>query len=110
MNMTRKTLYWKLTLAFILVAFLATAMSAIFVRVTSQDRLAQLIFDQQRQNMLQSLQNYFSTNGSWEGVNASWEEMQKQTFTTAYPPPPGGSPRPTPDSQKGPSDRERRNL
>jgi two-component system, OmpR family, sensor histidine kinase BaeS len=107
---TRKSLYWKLTLAFILVAFLATAMAAVFVRVTSQDRLVQLIFDQQRQSMLQSLKNYYATNNSWDGVSDVWGEMQKQTFPTSYPPPAGGEPRPTPDPQKAPPERERRNL
>ncbi|MEI8131660.1 MAG: HAMP domain-containing protein, partial [Leptolinea sp.] len=110
MKIIRKSLYWKLTLAFILVAFSATAMAAVFVRVTSQDRLAQLIFDQQRENMMQSLKNYYAANGSWNGVSATWNEMQKQSFPTPYPPPSGEESRPTPDTKRPPPERERRNL
>jgi hypothetical protein len=110
MKLNRRSLYWKLTLAFILVSFIATAMAAIFVRVTSTDRLAQLIFDQQRASMLLSLENYYAATGSWTGVSTTWDEMQKQTFPTPYPPPPNETPRPTPDPQKIDSGREKRNL
>ena len=100
MKLNRRSLYWKLTLAFILVALVATAMAAIYIRVSSQESLSKLIFDQQRESMLLSLENYYAANGSWTGVNNTWDEMQKQTFPTPYPPPPDETPRPTPDPEK----------
>ncbi len=106
--MNRKSLYWKLTLAFIGVAFSATAMAAIFVRVSTNDSLAQFIIDQQRSSMIQSLSNYFTEHGSWDGVENSWEDMQRQTIPTPNPSDPTKEPGPEPD--KPFTDRFRRNL
>ncbi len=108
MKMNRKSLYWKLTLAFIGVAFSATAMAAIFVRVSTNDSLAQFIIDQQRSSMIQSLSNYFTEHGSWDGVENSWEDMQRQTIPTPNPSDPTKEPGPEPD--KPFTDRFRRNL
>jgi len=80
MNVTRKSLYWKLTLAFVVVAFSATAMAAIFVRFTTNDSLAKFIIDQQRSSMIQALSDFYSANGSWDGVETSWEVMQRQSI------------------------------
>jgi len=38
-----KNLYWKLTVAFMLVAFITAGMVAVFIRLTSADRLSQLM-------------------------------------------------------------------
>lgn len=110
MNLTRKTLYWKLTLAFILVAFSATAMAAIFVRLTTNDSLAQFIIDQQRSNMIESLKNYYTTHGSWEGVNLSWDDMQRQTLPTPNPSAPTKEPAPQPEIGKPNNEKFHRNL
>lgn len=110
MNVTRKSLYWKLTLAFILVAFSATAMAAIFVRLTTNDSLAQFIIDQQRSSMIQSLQNYYSVHGSWDGVDQSWEDMQRQTIPTPNSPAPTKEPGLEPLPVKPDGERFRRNL
>lgn len=96
MNVTSKSLYWKLTLAFIVVAFSATAMAAIFVRVTTNNSLAQFIIDQQRSNMVQSLSNYYIEHGSWDGVDKVWEDMQRQTIPTPNPSEPTKVPGPEP--------------
>ncbi|MCC6146033.1 MAG: hypothetical protein IT308_00540 [Anaerolineaceae bacterium] len=50
-----KTLYWKLALAFVVVAFTTAALVAVFIRITSVSRLMQLIMDQQRGAMEQAL-------------------------------------------------------
>ncbi len=110
MNVTRKSLYWKLTLAFILVAFSATAMAAIFVRLTTNDSLAQFIIDQQRSSMIQSLRNYYSIHGSWDGVDQSWEDMQRQTIPTPNSPAPTKEPGLEPLPVKPDGERFRRNL
>lgn len=97
MNVTRKSLYWKLTLAFVVVAFSATAMAAIFVRVTTNDSLAKFIIDQQRSTMIQSLSNYYAVHGSWDGVEASWEVMQRQSIPTPNSTEPTKVPAPQPE-------------
>ena len=75
-----KSLYWKLTLAFMLVAFITAALVAVFIRLGSADRLRQLIVEQQRGSLEQALQDYYTANGSWAGVDASWREIQFQAF------------------------------
>ena len=71
-----KSLYGKLTLAFVLVAFVTAALVAIFIRITSADRLTQLIVDQQRTSLEQSLSAYYQANGSWEGIDQNWTRIQ----------------------------------
>jgi signal transduction histidine kinase len=71
-----KSLYWKLTLAFMLVAFTTAALVALFIRLTSADRLFQLIMDQQRSSLEQALSVYYASNGSWDGVDKSWQQIQ----------------------------------
>ena len=72
----RLSLYWKLTLAFILVAVTTTGLVAVAIRLTSANSLNQLIFDQQRATMQQALSDYYSTNSSWNGVASYWDQMQ----------------------------------
>ena len=76
-----KSLYWKLTLAFMLGAFMTAALVALFIRLTSADRLSQLILDQQRSSVGQALQEYYTAHGSWEGVDQNWRQLQFSTFT-----------------------------
>ncbi len=77
-----RNLYWKLTLAFILVAFTTTALAAVFIRITSANRLTQLIIDQQVSSLQTSLSTYYTSNGAWNGVAQSWSQMQLRTFPT----------------------------
>jgi signal transduction histidine kinase len=72
----RLSLYWKLTLAFILVAVTTAGLVAIAIRVSSASSLNQLIFDQQRASMQQALADYYSSNGSWNGVAGYWNQLQ----------------------------------
>ncbi|NMB53140.1 MAG: cell wall metabolism sensor histidine kinase WalK [Leptolinea sp.] len=89
MKRFQKSLYWKLTIAFLIVAFSASAMSAIYIRFNSQGSLWQLLIDQQHETIQQSLQNYYAVNGSWDGVVDTWDAIQRQVIPTPYPPPPG---------------------
>ncbi len=75
--MINKSLYWKIALAFVLVAFITAAMVAVFIRVTSVDRLTQLVFDQQRDSLTTILANYYQTNGSWDGLLKNWPQLQR---------------------------------
>ncbi|HVN54621.1 MAG TPA: ATP-binding protein [Anaerolineaceae bacterium] len=87
-----KSIYWKITLAFMLVAFTTAALVGVFIRLSSADRLSQLIVDQQRSNLEQTLSAYYAANGSWDGVDKSWRELQVKTAQTA------GQYRPGPDN------------
>ena len=91
------TLVWKMTLAFILVAVTSLAVVAIFIRLTSNDRLIELILDQQRSDLKISLADYYQSKGSWNGIADEWQRLQfsarRETpspDTTDYPnqPPP----------------------
>ncbi len=83
MNLMRKSLYWKLTLAFMLVAVITAGLVAVFIRVTSADRLSALIIDQQRDSLEQELVSYYQTNGSWDGVQENWMDLQRQSAAPA---------------------------
>jgi len=80
----RKSLYWKLTLAFILVAFITTALVAVFIRVTSADSLSQLIIQQQRSSLNQALVDYYLTYGSWNGIANAWDQLQSQSGPISF--------------------------
>jgi signal transduction histidine kinase len=87
-----KSIYGKLTLAFMLVAFTTAALVALFIRLTSADRLMQLIIDQQRSSLEQALQDYYTANGSWEEVAENWQQIQSLTLPTPESPPPDHPP------------------
>lgn len=74
----RKSLYLKLTLAFMLVAFFTASLVAVFIRVTSADRLTRLLIDQQRGGLAQALADYYIENGSWRAIAADWRDIQEQ--------------------------------
>ncbi len=80
-----KSLYGKLTLAFMLVAFTTAALVALFIRLTSADRLMQLIIEQQRSSMELTLRDYYESNGSWEGVVQNWQEILSQSLPRPEP-------------------------
>jgi signal transduction histidine kinase len=79
----RKSLYWKLALAFMLVAITTAALVAVFIRVTSPGSLTQLILDQQRNDLQQALQEYFIVNGTWDGVSRNWQKIQNNPTSLA---------------------------
>jgi two-component system, OmpR family, sensor histidine kinase BaeS len=94
----QKSIYWKLTLAFVLVAFITAGLVAVLIRATSADRLMRLIIDQQRDSLEQELASYYKTNGSWANVEQNWFSFQFQNgptpaaFSTQEPPPDNGQP------------------
>jgi signal transduction histidine kinase len=88
--MLNKSLLWKLTLAFLLVAIITAALVAVFIRVTSADRLSRLIIDQQRSDLQSSLAAYYAENGSWVGIAENWQQIVRpRSSSTAFPPPNG---------------------
>jgi signal transduction histidine kinase len=101
-----KSLYGKLTLAFLLVAFTTAALVALFIRLTSANRLQQLVVDQQRSRLEQSLGSYYLANGSWTGVANTWQQIQSQTFPT----PSGSFNGPPPQNNRPPDGPGRSNF
>ena len=101
-----KSLTWKITLAFMVVAFTTAALVALFIRLTSADRLMQLIMEQQRNSLDQNLSTYYSSNGSWDGVAQEWGVLQSRTLSVSAVSP---ADRPTPGNQP-PVGGDRRNL
>lgn len=111
MIMFRKSLYWKLALAFMLVALTTAGLVAIFIRATSADRLSRLIVDQQRDTLEQELVAYYQANGSWSGVENRWMELQFQSAPSEFSstpafPPDRNEPDPGPDGFQ----RDRRSM
>jgi two-component system, OmpR family, sensor histidine kinase BaeS len=81
--MKRTSLLWKLIAAFLLVALITGGLVAVFIRLTSADRLTHLIIDQQRSELVGTLSEYYSQNGSWNGIQTVWVQLR------AHPPTPG---------------------
>jgi len=101
-----KSLYWKLSLAFMLVAFTTAALVALSIRLTNENRLMQLIIDQQRSSLEQALSDYYASHGSWVGVAESWQQIQSITRPT-----PAATPEDRPPADnRPPGSEERGNL
>jgi signal transduction histidine kinase len=79
MKPIQRSLVWKLTLAFVLVAITSAALVAVFIRLTSSDRLGQLVVDQQRSSLQASLASYYTTNGSWNNLSVQWQQLLTQS-------------------------------
>ncbi|HAD07694.1 MAG TPA: hypothetical protein DCE76_11115 [Anaerolineaceae bacterium] len=76
----KRSLYWKLSLAILLAAFTTAGLFAIFIRITSADRLMQFVIDQQRTKLVQALSEYYQTQGSWKDIRQNWGEVERQTL------------------------------
>jgi two-component system, OmpR family, sensor histidine kinase BaeS len=88
------SILWKLTLAFMLVAVISAAFVAVFIRLTTSDRLFSLIIEQQRNDLQTILSNYYTTNHSWDGVEVKWQSWTDEMASKNNPapePPPGDS-------------------
>ena len=78
----RNSLLGKFILAFMLVALITAGMLAISIRLTSVNRLSNLIVDQQRSTLQTDLIEFYATNGSWNGVTAEWQQMRSRSYPT----------------------------
>lgn len=65
-----RSLAWKLTLAFLLVALTVALLVGVSIRLASPDQLNRLIVDQQRSELHDLLVTYYTEHGSWQGINA----------------------------------------
>jgi signal transduction histidine kinase len=101
-----RSLSWKLILAFMLVAFTTAGLVALFIRLTSADRLMEFVIEQQRASLVAGLSDYYAINGSWDGVDQNWQQLSARN----YPPPAGQSPEHASTGNPPPGERDRRNL
>lgn len=67
-----RSLVYKLTLAFVLVALVSAALVMVFIRFTNLGRLYNLILNQARSDLVESLTSFYQEHGSWEGVQSVW--------------------------------------
>jgi two-component system sensor histidine kinase BaeS len=63
-----RSLATKLTLAFLIVGLTGAVLVAVLVRQTTRTAFDQFILDREQQTLVNSLQQYYQTNGSWGGV------------------------------------------
>jgi len=85
----KRSLYWKLSLAILLAAFTTAGLFAIFIRITSADRLMQFVIDQQRTKLVQALAEYYQTQGNWQEIGLHWGEIEQETLPDEWQHPPG---------------------
>ena len=78
--MIRSSLLWKFILAFLVVTVTTAGLVAVFIRMTSADRLTSLIIDQQLGTLQTTLVEYYKDNGSWVGITVAWPQMRFRPF------------------------------
>jgi signal transduction histidine kinase len=103
----RTSLLGKFILAFMLVALITAGLLAISIRLTSVNRLSNLVADQQRSSLQTALLDYYSANGSWNGVTDEWQQMRFRAFPIQANPSTGQRIMAVPNNY--PSDQNRRN-
>jgi len=83
----RNSLLGKFVLAFMLVALITAGLLAISIRLTSVNRLSNLIVDQQRSSLEATLVDYYTANNTWNGVTDEWQQIRFRSFPTPDVPP-----------------------
>lgn len=105
--MIRKSLHWKLSLAFVLVTLITVALVSTAMRLTNPGRLTRLIIDQQRSDIPEKLAKYYVLQNSWQGVNEYWQVIRTTSLNPAQR---ADGSAPTPDAPFPPPDRIHRDL
>ena len=72
------SLVWKLTIAFMAVVLCSTLVVAVFIRLTSSENLIEFILEQQRSDLLVTLNEYYATHGSWDTIAEDWPRVMTQ--------------------------------
>jgi len=72
-----------------LIAVITAGLVALFIRLTSVDRLLNLIVDQQRSSLQTVLTKYYQVNGSWDGIAEEWPQIRQQIARPPMPETPG---------------------
>ena len=69
------SLAWKLILSFLIIAITSVALVIFLIRLTTIDRFNSLIVDQQRNYLQIAAADYYTTNGSWDGIDQVWANL-----------------------------------
>jgi signal transduction histidine kinase len=86
-----RSLTWKLTLAFLLVALTVALLVAVLIRLTNAGQLDRLIVEQGRSEFRSNLIAYYRANGSWDGAGEYFAQYRGEAFPFATSLP-GGDP------------------
>lgn len=86
-----RSLAWKLTMGFLLVAVTVALLVGFTLRLTNPAQLDRLIVEQQRSELRNRLVAYYEANGSWEGVWQYLAESRGVPFPGAGADPSGDS-------------------
>lgn len=65
-----RSLSLKLTLAFLVVGIIGIVLVAVVVRLQTQREFDQFILDRYQADLVEELQDYYQTNGSWDNIQA----------------------------------------
>jgi two-component system sensor histidine kinase BaeS len=80
-----RSLAIKLTLAFLLVGLTGSVLVALIVQQRTQSEFDQLIKNQNQENLVLYLGEYYETNGSWAGVETVFRSLQRFSATLPSP-------------------------
>ena len=75
-----RSLTLKLTLAFLLVGLTGAILIAVFVSRRTQDEFVRFIVDQRRAAIVDTLQQYYQENGTWQGVEGVFLKDSEPDF------------------------------
>jgi signal transduction histidine kinase len=70
-----KSLKGKFIFSFLVVALITVLVVSAFIRITSGQSLSNLVIDQQQADMLDSVQSYFTANGTLEGFHDFYSQQ-----------------------------------
>jgi signal transduction histidine kinase len=82
-----RSLTWKLTLAFLLVAIAVALLVAVAIRLTSAGNFDQLLLEQARSEYKANLIAYYQAHGSWEGVEEYLAQQREEPAPQSTPDP-----------------------
>ena len=66
-----RSLTWKLTLAFLLVGITGALLVALLTGIRTRSEFDRFLSTRDRSVLLAALSDYYTANGSWDGVNAA---------------------------------------
>ena len=82
----RRSLTFKLTLAFLLVSLLGVGLVAVFSRLITTREFARLTQEQAKSNFVSRVSGYYQTYGSWQGINGAFHQPPQLRHPGSQPP------------------------
>jgi signal transduction histidine kinase len=72
-----RSLWWKLTIAFLIVSLTGAVVAAIFVGNATQQAFQNNVFARDEANFVTQMANYYQLHGSWEGVGEFYHSQAR---------------------------------